>query len=109
MSNNEIEIRARGQVAEQTVADLERKRSAAAARAEAIAEPRKRLGFAVHASGDKEARQQLDKFNAEDAALAGESSEPRRRAGRSQSPPRRSETSASPRACAAPRSPSARR
>jgi hypothetical protein len=58
--------------AEQIVADLQRKRSVAAARVEEIAIARKKLGFAVHATDDKAARQQLDKLNAEDATLAGE-------------------------------------
>jgi hypothetical protein len=58
--------------AEQIVADLQRKRSAAAARVEEIAIARGRLGFAVHATDDKAARAQLDKLNAEDTSLAGE-------------------------------------
>ena len=58
--------------AEQVVVDLQNKRAAAAARVEAIAATRKKLGFAVHAGGDKDARAQLDKLNLEDATLAGE-------------------------------------
>ncbi len=59
-------------VAEQTVANIQQKRATAAARAEEIADARKRLGFRVHADGDKDARAQLEKLNSEDAALAGE-------------------------------------
>jgi hypothetical protein len=59
-------------VAEQTVAGIQTKRAAAMARVEAIADARRKLGFAVHASGDRDARAQLGKLNAEDASLAGE-------------------------------------
>jgi len=58
--------------AEQVFADLQRKRATAAARQEEIATTRKRLGFAVHASNEKEARAQLNQLNSEDATLAGE-------------------------------------
>jgi hypothetical protein len=59
-------------VAEQVIANLRTKQSKASARVEEIAAARKKLGFAVHATGDKDARTRLDKLNLEDAALAGE-------------------------------------
>jgi hypothetical protein len=59
-------------VAEQTVATIQRKRSVATARVEEIAISRKRLGFAVHAANDMDARAQLDNLNTEDVSLAGE-------------------------------------
>lgn len=75
MSNNEnapSKLERAVTVAEQTVANLQSKRAVADARVEEIAIARKKLGFAVHADGNKDARAQLEKLNAEDAALAGE-------------------------------------
>jgi hypothetical protein len=51
---------------------IQRKRATASARVEAIADQRKKLGFAVHADNDREARRQLDQLNSENGQLVGE-------------------------------------
>jgi hypothetical protein len=58
--------------AEQQLRDIVAKRDKAAARAEQLAEQRKKLGFAVFGDGDGKARKQLDALNLEGATLAGE-------------------------------------
>jgi hypothetical protein len=73
-NNNKHDIQIEKSVvsAEQVIAGLQSKRAAAMARVEEIAVTRKKLGFAVHAGGDKGARVQLDKLNLEAATLGGE-------------------------------------
>jgi hypothetical protein len=72
MSNELPKLEKAVTIAEQVTADLLTKRSIAVARIDEIAIARKKIGFAVHANADKDARDQLDALNREDMALAGE-------------------------------------
>jgi hypothetical protein len=60
------------EIIERTIAQLADKRDRAVKRSAEIATARAQLGCSVHADNDKVARGKLDKLNAEEASLAGE-------------------------------------